>query len=339
MAIKKRNLNIEYLRVFACLSVILIHIFAAGRTDFPNHTEFEENFTKITIQCLHFCVPIFFMITGALFLNKKDINLKKYIKKYLLALLIFGVIFAIFEEIFNKNFTLAMPFKAFLNTIQGNSWGHMWYLHDLIGVMLMIPILIIVKEKDEKKLKYMFYLLIVSSFIIPLLDTLLQINIKFTIPLKSEHLAFVILGYESFKFNKKINLKKSILGMIICFIVLIIICYIAYTYDIKRLGILGHYNSILIMCLAFFIFKTFLNINFEKIPRKITKIVSDFSYSTFGIYLIHMLWINIIYKLLKFNIYGNYLFLKVLLLFISITLLSYISDKIMKKIPLLKKIV
>lgn len=334
---KKRNVKLDYLRIFACLSVILIHIFATARTTFPNHSVNEELLSITFTYCLHYAVPIFFMITGTLFLNKdiKNFNVFKYVKKYLLVILVFGWSFAIFEEIFNKNVTLIMPFSALLNVLQMKTWDHMWYLYELIGVMLTIPILLVLKEKDEKYLNYILYILLLSSFIIPLLDILFGITIGFNFPFKSQYLTCLIIGYFLNKNNVKISTSYYILGIIISEIIIVLLVFNSEMIGLEMVKFLAGYSSIIVLFIAVCLFKLFNN---SKIAKE-NNFVTELSNCTFGMYLMHMFWINLIYKLIKFNIYDNYLIVNVLIVYVSVVLLSFVTVFIMRKIPLLNRLV
>jgi len=73
----KRKINIEFIRVFAAVMVIVIHIsniylvqyHKIGKTDFLTATCFNS--------VARVCVPLFFMISG-IFLLKGEYDRKKY---------------------------------------------------------------------------------------------------------------------------------------------------------------------------------------------------------------------------------------------------------------------
>lgn len=62
------------------------------------------------------------------------------------------------------------------------------------------------------------------------------------------------------------------------------------------------------------------------------KIVRHISSNSFGIYVFHMLWVNVLYKVLKFDILDFRIWILVPLLFI-ILLLSDITTSLFRKIP------
>ena len=99
---------INGLRLLATLSVIFLHT-SAGLLD---AREISNPDTQFWLSCytytMGFGVPIFIMISGALFLNPaKDVGFglfwRKYVKRIALALLIFGLPMCLIETYFNKS--------------------------------------------------------------------------------------------------------------------------------------------------------------------------------------------------------------------------------------------
>ena len=103
---KDRIWYLECLRVLAMLSVISFHVSKTALSDF--------SFSLFTSSCLlcvrnlvHYAVPIFFMISGALLLNpNKNLSIerlcKHYLIKYLLITVLFGGVYSCLEQIFDK---------------------------------------------------------------------------------------------------------------------------------------------------------------------------------------------------------------------------------------------
>lgn len=344
-----KKMYLEYLRVVSMFSVVLIHIFVTARTDFPGHTGSEEIISNIIGQILHYAVPIFFMITGALFLQEsKKIDLttlyKKYIKRYLLIILIFGWGFAFIEQISNKEYSFMAIINSFISMIKGETWAHMWYLYTLVGIMMVLPIIkLIVKNSNENDdlLKYILILLIIFSSFANTIGNMFNFNIGIEIPISSIYVAYMIFGYLIDKKTKKCNIKICT-SVISITSIIIIVCNIAReNLKLQFLEPIGSYNSpiILIMSIAIFeLIKEIIN-NRKNISEKLDKFVLNVSEYTFGVYIIHMFWINIAYKLLKINPYGNLMICKVLILYVCTMSLSIMSVKLLKKIPLIKKLV
>lgn len=98
---------INSLRLLATLSVVWLHT-SAGLLDTRNVMNFDVKFwLSCHKYCMQFGVPVFVMISGALFLNPaKEIGfpllLRKYVKRIALALLIFGLPMCVIETYFSN---------------------------------------------------------------------------------------------------------------------------------------------------------------------------------------------------------------------------------------------
>lgn len=96
------------LRLLATLSVVWLHT-SAGLLDTREIVNFNDKFWLLCHKyCMQFSVPVFVMISGALFLNPaKEIGyplmLRKYVKRIGLALLIFGLPMCLIETYFSKS--------------------------------------------------------------------------------------------------------------------------------------------------------------------------------------------------------------------------------------------
>ncbi len=92
---------------------------------------------------LEFCVPIFVMISGALFLSPGksvtfDKVIKKYVKRIVYALVVFAFPMCTAETLFTQSGGLIC---SITNWITGKSWDYMSYLYMLIGLYLLTPII------------------------------------------------------------------------------------------------------------------------------------------------------------------------------------------------------
>jgi len=145
---RKKTGYLNPLRVYACIAIILFHIFSIIVSSFG--TSITENEKYISLLVRNIClwrVPAFVMISGVLFLNKeKEISIKKlwlkYISRIVLALLLFGIPFAFMEIYYDAHykFNIGQIGSAVLNVFQGNLWDHMWYLYMLTGLYILLPL-------------------------------------------------------------------------------------------------------------------------------------------------------------------------------------------------------
>ncbi len=343
---KNRKIHLDFLRVIAMMSVVMIHVFSTARTDFPNHNQQEKIITNIITGMLHYAVPIFFMITGTLFLNpNKKITIsmlyKKYLKRYLLVILFFGFGFAFIEQILNNGINASAIIDGFVNTITGNTWAHMWYLYTLVGVMMILPIIKLIVDSNDgcKMLKYMLILLIIFSSILPIIKDLFGFEIGIKIPIDSIYVAYMIIGYLlDSVIKKEIKAKCSLLIILISLLIIVVSNIVSIIKGVESLKLVSSYYSPVIMLLSVGIFLFFKGIC-EKQNQSNKKIINYLSEVSFGVYIVHMFFINVIYKFLKINIYGEWMVSKCIAIYLIVLALSIITVRIVKKMPVLKKLI
>ena len=126
---KVRKQYLDSLRVFASMLVVLLHSAAQGfrRTPIGSIDWWAMN---IYDSLARIGVPIFFMISGALFLSKdvsKQSIIVKYVKRIVIVFYSWSLIYFISNYFFTKDFNNSIPIFLF-----GDS--HMWYLLATIGL-------------------------------------------------------------------------------------------------------------------------------------------------------------------------------------------------------------
>lgn len=90
----KRVIYLEYLRVYAIIAVVIMHISAQNWYDFEGQS-LEWNIFNFYDSIVRWGVPIFVMISGSLFLSKK-IEIKNIYKKNILKLIIIYCLWSTF---------------------------------------------------------------------------------------------------------------------------------------------------------------------------------------------------------------------------------------------------
>ncbi len=339
---KERKHYLDFLRVIATFAVIVIHVFTTARTDFPVHTALQDSTGLIMVQLMHFCVPIFLMISGSLFLkNTKEIPLKKlygkYILKYVVVILTFGFAMALMEEYFDNGLSGGMILPALVNVLMGKTWAHMWYLYMLIGLMALVPLIKPLYNKiaeDRRLMNYYLALGAIANFLIPSIASWFNYELPIAIPLFSNYIYFFILG--NLLDEKKIVMhdKICVAGIIISSSMIVLANLLYMSTSLDFLKSLGGYDSPLILISSVGIFGLFKN---HEATMKSGRILSFLSNYSFGVYLFHMLWINIAYKLIDFNIYDSLFVLKSIGVFLATAILSYASSYVCKKMPVIKR--
>lgn len=333
--------DISLLRIAATLAVVFLHTNNTLSNNLSQFslTENQTVFFTVNNVLMNWAVPVFLMITGALLLdsNRKiteNICIKKYAKRIVLALFVFGVPFSILEILLNtKTIRIETLFEAILNVINGNSWSHLWYLYSLIGLYLILPILkSFVDNSSEKTLFYSLSILFLFDFVTKWIDKIAGTTIAFEIPIAG-FIVFYALAGRYFTIKKPFFLKeKRICGglMIIEVIAMILFSIFFYPQSKEFLS----YNSPLIACLSITIFCFFSGFTVKN-----PKILWKADRLCFGVYLIHPVFINFVYKFVKFTPikFGSAYPIATFGFWLFFIITSFVGAWIMYQIPVLKK--
>jgi surface polysaccharide O-acyltransferase-like enzyme len=219
---------LNILRPSACFAVIAFHVFhviVAFSSQFL--TEFEAYICAILRNVWLWDVPMFFMISGVIFLDtQKQITIRKLLTRYvfrvLLALFIFGVPFAFMELFFYADckFKFEQIGLSFLYTLQGKTWDHLWFLYCITGVYLLLPLFKRFAAGADKKLfEYILAVLFIFTSLIPMIEEIFTFKFGFYIPIYSVYVFYFMLGHYIHQYNVVINGK-----ILACFSFLYIVC-------------------------------------------------------------------------------------------------------------------
>lgn len=149
MSERKTIQSYEWARVLGALAVVCLHAVVATRLVPELHQGNAALFLAEDVLCVpltRWAVPVFFMVSGALLLDPgRQMTLEKvgrYVWRMAFILLTIGFAFCVMELVASFGFYGLLTFQAaFLNLLQGLSWGHLWYVYALIGLYLITPIL------------------------------------------------------------------------------------------------------------------------------------------------------------------------------------------------------
>lgn len=337
--VKKPIYSFYNLRVIACIGIVLLHTLNGAIGLYGSTISVNERVISQTVKnLLLWCVPCFVMVTGALLLNpEKEITYVKLFKKYILriiyALLFCCIVFSVFDLIVHGDM---LSFDTIIGIIKnfflGTSWSHLWYLYLIIGLYLMIPIYkIITKNAKGKDIKYILILYLIFLSIIPALN-IFGINISFYILVSTIYPFYAFFGYAYYQ--RIINIKnyQSILLIILSSIGLVLVNIYRYMFGYIALDILLNYSSILVVLQSIGIFALFVNFK-----GKSNKVIESLDSTSFGIYLLHMIFVRLILKYLQFNPYGFIPVVSFLILVIIVVLCSYVVVFTLKKLPVFNK--
>lgn len=341
---EERKIYFDFLRIFATFAVIILHVSAQNwhTTDINS---FEWNIFNFYDSIVRWGVPIFVMISGALFLNKNQSIKKIYTKNILRIIIAFIFWSLIYTVLFSKGLSIK---TMIINFFEG--YYHMWFLFMIVGLYMITPFIKKIIE-NELLIKYFIILSLIFCIIIPQAISIISVEFSYLGYLIQElvdkinlhmvlgYTLYYILGY----YLDKININKKTFKLI-CFFGLIgfiatIILSILITKYTQEANILFYGNfTINVLLEAIFIFVIFKKY-FEKIELKTrTKnVLYKLSKYSFGAYLVHIAVINFLDTLLNLNTLTFNSFISVPVISIVVFFISFCISAIINHIPILNK--
>ena len=325
---KIRDYKLDFLRVISMFMVVIIHVANCYCREFGNITDISFIGGVVFNVISRISVPIFLMISGALFADRpfNKQSYKKRIIRFVIIIIFWDILYLIWEYLF-----LGIKYNKLYRLLFEPYRRHLWFLHTIILIYIIQPLLNIFIRKTNnivKNIAFVFWLLIC---------TISLINTKTSDILSPVcYAGYFVLGniiYKDFKYQKfkKYNLLFAIIS-ILCFIVDIFLSYKLSIMNNEYKNYYFAYRNPLIMIPSVLLFMFILN-NYKL--RK-EKLLLNLSACSFGIYLIHGVFLDIIKEV--FNLYSINSFIGIPIFSIMIFILSYFSILLIKKIKLSKYI-
>ena len=288
-----RDLNLDILRVVSIAAVVMIHVVAPYEmTNTFKIDQFQSWIVIMLNDSLFWCVPVLFMVSGALLLSNRDESMqtfyKKRMNKVLLPTLFWSSLYLAYLYIY-KDFSLFNVVGALL---KGKPFYHMWFMFAIIGLYIFTPFFrILLDNLDDKQTKWLLVLLFVFSighnYLAHYLDNTGTIFSSFL-----TYLGYFILGDWLYRQKSKF-VKHSRLALIsfVFGVVLTVIIYIVLKYEMRiDLPLLAYYSPFI--ALQSVTLYVFLLSRKPVIPTP--GILVQLSWFSFGVYLIHPLYIILI---------------------------------------------
>lgn len=336
----KNIFYIDVLRIISAIFIVLLHSSSISYSFFAQDSEFVEKiFLKELWVVSRFAVPIFVMITGALLLNRNkvitwEMAISKYAFRIIVVLLTIGFGFTWLEIIFDdKAICVSQIPNALFNLVIGRTWDHLWYLYMLIGLYLVTPIIkAFVDNTDMGGVDIALGVLVLFTICFPYIKSLWNIDFGIKLPFDSVYLFYLLLGYRLRNtdiLSSKVPYICSLFVLVLLSIILLV-WYQEFTENNYSIG----YDHPLIFLLSANIFCIFKSL-FAKCTIPILGL-KQFATLSFGVYVFHPLWLNVITKLININPLKYHLLSLFSVIFVVIVL-SLLTTILYRKIPYIGK--
>ena len=332
---QNRILWIDTIKAFAILFVIFIHSSTPFVTD--NVQGGAWMIANIYDSMSRMAVPLFFMVSGVLFLNKKDESLIIFFKKRFLKIIIPLIVWS-FVYILLKKYVAHQDINIVDNLIYALNkpvYYHLWFMYSIIGIYLMLPIVKVFNNHASINIKYYYLALwFVSVAIIPLINSIYHTELETYMPIVVGYIGYFILG----DLLKDLQLTRTIYYSSILIFIISTLMTIIGTASGDTFTHMYYDNfsvTTVMQSIAMFIILKYLTVNYIINSEKLSKIVILLSTYSLGIYLIHPILLRLIKKL---NFIDISLIVEIPVYAFLTYILSYMGVYFIKKILYLKHI-
>lgn len=220
--------------------------------------------------------------------------------------------------------------------LKGDTWKHLWYLYMLLGIYLVLPVLNSMNKLPMKELGLLTFLIFLFNSLFPTFQ--LECGIAF--PIASIYVGYFFAGYIVLK-NKDCSLMNgNTLTMVVILLVTFILLVVDRYFSIvrgKSLGVnFSSYTSVFTVIQSVVMFWLFTKKAgaFDKFCSK--WLIRRFNRCSLGIYIIHMLWINVIIKVLHINIMPYGIF-GIIPMGIIVFVLAWLTTEGLIRMPILRR--
>ena len=374
-----RKQFLDVLRVLATCTVVLMHVLT-GATDVTDASIVPEYRSLLlsVMDLVTWCVPIFLMISGYLFLNPErtltySVMIKKYCRRIALAILLFGVPYAASELVVaEKSFRIMMIPEALKMTLTGHTWSHMWYLYLILFLYLITPLLKkVLQLLPVWSVVAVMAMIFLGSSAAPFLNKVLDINSIPVLPDGGVYFLYYLCGYlfamrevcvDKAESSATSGKRKSMeagdhtepargrrIGNVWLIAAAVLIMGMIFSRTLAGFSIQMAYNYPFTVLLAMLLFAAGWkgSIKKHRIPWQEAGALS------FAVYLVHPVYVNLLYKFVKITPFtvleqcgvqsvaaGRAVLILLLAAFCLVVLaLATATAWVLRKIPVLRKYV
>lgn len=350
----KRKVYCDYLRLVATFAVVFIHVAASNWSN-VDVNGIQWQVFNIYDSLVRWGVPIFVMISGALFLNR-DVPIKNIYSKYVLRMVIAFVSWSLFYAILTTDtfqHGLIYSLKSHIGTLVTGHY-HMWFVLMIIGLYMCIPFMKKIVS-DETVMKYFLKLSFIFAFLIPwvlkivndfvgsnnsmiqkMVTTIDSNLMNMGLSMVLGYSFYFILGYylDRIEIKKDVRVMIYVAGILGFIFTVVADAGLSIKTQVANSNYYGNFEvNVLLEVIAvhtLFKYHTFQN-------EKVNQFVVVLSKFGFGAYLIHTFIIESMAAILHFDTLSMNAWISVPLISIIVFGVSMGVSAVLNHIPVIKK--
>jgi surface polysaccharide O-acyltransferase-like enzyme len=347
----------DVIRVIALLMIVMVHVSAYVVIFFPETAEVEWLVGNFFNGLARAGVPMFVMLSGALLLKEdKPFDAEQFYKRNFLTMVLltivwmtlYGLFYAVGLPMLEGKAVVSSNFWQYLLFFKGSNYPHLWYMFMAVGLYMMVPVLRLFVKRENKS--YIIGIIIASmifEFCATTADffsrsygvAVSQILDKFYLGAVSDFIGLILLGWYFSEFPLKES-KRFVLYVAGIFMVTLSTWLVYLMIDVVP-NIRDYVYEAL--TLPAFVYAAALYVLLQSLcKQKLTqsKLLTEISDCSFGIYLVHVMVLEIFVRLiLPYEQFGKGKPLSYIMLsYATILLVSFAIVKLIGYIRGMRKI-
>lgn len=333
---KEKDYNIEFLRVLSCIFVVCIHVANIYSRSFETIGRSSYIFSVAVNTVCRISVPIFFMISGALLIGKK-VDIKKNTQRVLgivKPLIGWSLVYAVWNFFYmGKGYDLQVMFAEPVKK-------HLWYLYALVGIYVTLPFWQkLFQGLSDSMVKY-FVVLWIGLLAIDYTLALLDMDIKYPIPLVggSCYLGYFIMGYVLQHYKERIRLPRKLCPVIAVAVFAFITASTVYKSTLRGYHYEEYleYRNVLLAIASLCIFYYVISDRPYRFSDQVKCWLELISKHSFTIYLAHIIALDILRKQIDMPLITSWIGIPVFgfVVFASTVLFAYVFDNAKKYVSI-----
>lgn len=164
---------IDWLRALGACSIVLLHVFVSTSLRASVDDPQIVSYTVLGILLCRWAVPGFFMMSGYLLLDPNRefgwSQMRRYVGRMAVVLATFGLVFAIMKEALPQVQAGGLDMvgtlrAAVVDVLTMSTWGHLWYVYALAGIYALVPV---IRGMGAGRLPVLTVTLVILGLVIP----------------------------------------------------------------------------------------------------------------------------------------------------------------------------
>lgn len=289
----QRIYYLDTLKVVAIFAVVLIHSASTPLyTMSPDDALFA--YANLLDSVARFCVPVFFMASGAVLLSR-DYDIadfyRKRLSKIIPVLVFWSVLYVAFRVLVNGE--PFEPMKTVMSFFGGHIYYHLWFLYIIVIMYLLAPFmrrLILAITPKEAFLLFLVWLAL--AVVLPHLESVSGLKFGFAYRELGAFCGYFMLGY----YLSKTEFDRSFAALAVFAVASVTIFYLTGVFSLQKGELFGafyDYSSPLVFIQGVSIFLAFKAFDGAKPFVHVAKLAP----LVFGVYLLHPIVLEYAYFL------------------------------------------